>query len=363
MPSPTLAGPLHFVLPGDPDTATGGYRYDRRILAGLQALGWGVQLCRLHDGFPHPDEAALQHAAGALAALPDGALVVADGLAFGALPDLAHRHAGRLRWVALVHHPLALETGLAPEECERLFAGEQRALAAARRVVVTSAATARALAAYGVPQARIHVVEPGTDPAPLARNALTRTGSLSAAQAPGLTLLCVATLSARKGHAVLLEALAPLADRPWTLQCAGSLTRDPATAQSLRQAIDRLGLGGRVHLLGELDEAGLQGLYAQADVFVLPSFHEGYGMVLAEALARGLPVVSTTAGAIPDTVPAHAGVLVPPGDPAALGEALARLMDDAGWRARLAEGARAARGRLAGWPQAAARFATVLEGV
>src|SRR5690606_8829445 len=189
------------------------------------------------------------------------------------------------------------------------------ALACVRGVIVTSPSTARALAGFDVPAARIAVVEPGTPPAPLA------TGS----GAPALSLLCVATVTPRKGHALLVEALATLQDRRWTLHCAGSLTMDPACAQALRQAIDRHGLQARVVLHGEHDEAGLRALYARADAFVLPSFHEGYGMALAEALAHGLPVVSTRAGAIADTVPADAGVLVPPGDVAALREALRRL--------------------------------------
>ena len=204
-----------------------------------------------------------------------------------------------------------------------------------------------------MPAGQVHVVEPGTDAAALAQ------GSGS----PALTLLCVATLTPRKGHAVLVEALAGLRDRAWTLHCVGSTSRHAATAQALRASIAALGLGHRVHLHGELCPAALEALYAQADAFVLPSYHEGYGMALAEALAHGLPVLSTTAGAIADTVPAGAGVLLPPGDVAALRQALARLMDDTPWRAALAAGARAARLRLPTWPQAAASFATLLAGV
>jgi glycosyltransferase involved in cell wall biosynthesis len=123
----------------------------------------------------------------------------------------------------------------------------------------------------------------------------------------------------------------------------------------------RLGLAGRVVWHGEVEQAQLQALYAQADLFVLPSFHEGYGMALAEALARGLPIVSCAAGAIVDTVPAQAGVLVPPGDVAALRAALQSLLDDPQRRAALAAGAQAHALRLPDWPQAVRRFAGVLE--
>ncbi|MDM0034639.1 glycosyltransferase family 4 protein [Variovorax sp. J22P271] len=340
-----------FLVPGDLGTRTGGYGYDRRIIDGLRAAGWRVDVASLGPGFPDPDASALALAGRVIEALPDDALVVVDGLAFGVLPEFAAAHAQRLRWVALVHHPLSLETGLAPDRQRALLESERRALASARGVVVTSPATARALAAFDVEAARITVVRPGTDPAPLAQGS----------GAAELALLCVASVTPRKGHAVLVDALAGLRDRSWTLDCAGSLTLDPACAAALAAAIAAQGLQGRVRLHGECDEAGLRALYRVADVFVLPSFHEGYGMALAEALAHGLPVISTRAGAIPDTVPAAAGLLVPPGDVGALQGALQQLLDDAGLRARLAGGAREARRDLPTWADGAARFAAALD--
>lgn len=339
-----------FLLPGDWRTPTGGFRYDRRIAEGLEASGWQVEPVVLDGAWPRPDDRARAQAASRVAALPDGALVVADSLAFGVLPELAEREARRLRWVALVHHPLALETGLDAETAARLAAAEGRALAASRGVVVTSAATARDLAGYGVDAARLRVVEPGTDPAPPARGS----------GGPGVALLCVATLTPRKDHALLLDALAGLRDRDWTLACAGSAVRDPACAAALWARAEALGLGRRVVWLGEVDEARLAALYQQADAFVLASRHEGYGMVLAEALARGLPVVACAGGAVAQTVPAQAGLLVPPGDAAALHAALARLFDDAALRATLAAGSRHAGMRLPDWPAQAARFAAAL---
>ncbi|MGL6112198.1 MAG: glycosyltransferase family 4 protein [Rubrivivax sp.] len=351
MSAPKLA----FLVPGELSSITGGYGYDRRMIAGLRAAGREVDVVALDAGFPWPDADALAHAARQLAAVPDGALVVVDGLAFGAMPGLAEQHAARLRWVALVHHPLALETGLSAPQSRALFDSERRALATARGVIVTSAATARELSRYGVSAERVHVVTPGTDCAPLA------VGSGADPVRTGLSFLCVATLIPRKGHAVLIEALRGLQDRAWTLHCVGSMTRDTATADALRSAIAEHGLGDRVRLHGEVSAAVLQTLYGRADAVVLPSYFEGYGMALTEALAHGLPVVSTTAGAIPDTVPRDAGVLVPPGDVVALRTALAALLDEPALRARLAAGARAARAALPTWPQAQARFAAALE--
>jgi glycosyltransferase involved in cell wall biosynthesis len=176
-------------------------------------------------------------------------------------------------------------------------------------------------------------------------------------------LLCVATLTPRKGHALLIEALAALRDRPWTLHCAGNTTRDPATAAAVRHQIGALDLAGRVFLHGELTDAELDALYRQSVAAVLATSLEGYGMALAEAMAHGLPIVSTTAGAIPDLIPPSAGLLVPPGDVPALRQAIAALLDDTALRARLAAGALAVARNLPTWPQSVAAFATALESV
>jgi len=258
-----------------------------------------------------------------------------------------------LRLVALVHHPLALETGLTAELRQQLYLSEREALRQLRGVIVTSPSTVRALADYDIRPEQCVVVVPGTDPAPLA------TGS----GGDELALLCVASLTPRKGHAVLFRALARLKDQPWRLRCAGSADFDPVTAAELSILVDELGLSARIEFLGQLDEAALALEYRRADGFVLPSHHEGYGMALAEALAHGLPIISTTAGAIPDTVPADAGLLVPPGAEAALAEALARVMTEPELRQRLAAGARAARQTLPDWPTTCAHFATALAAI
>ncbi len=341
-----------FLVPGDLEARTGGYGYDRRIIQGLRERQWQVDVGMLGDGYPAPDMAARAQAGRVADALPDGTLAVVDGLAFGVLPELAQRHARRLEWVALVHHPLSLETALQPAQQRALFDSERLALASARGAIVTSQSTARVLTAdFDVDAARIAVIEPGTDPAPPAA------GSGGA----DLSLLCVATVTPRKGHAVLVEALAGLRDRRWTLHCAGSLGTDPACARALAKAIEGHGLAERIVMHGELGEAALRALYAGADAFLLPSFHEGYGMALAEALAHGLPVISTHAGAIADTVPADAGMLVAPGDAAALRDALMRLLDDGAWRAQRAAAARTAGLRLPSWSDSSARFAAALE--
>lgn len=342
---------LTFVLPGDPETRTGGYHYDRRIIDGLRARGWDVAILRLGDGFPFPTGTEAARAAERLEALPSGQPVVVDGLAGGVLPVPLRRLSARAPVVALVHHPLAEETGLDAAARQALAASEKAGLAYARRVVATGPATAaRLVRDYAVPEARLGVVIPGTDPAPPA------TGSGD----PPL-LLTVAALSPRKGHAVLVEALRRVADRAWRADFVGSTTRDPACGDAVRRAIVKAGLETRIDLVGELSADALSECYARADLFVLPSLLEGFGMVLTEALARGLPIVATTAPAIPDTVPPDAGLLVAPDDPAALAGALARVLDDPALAGRLRSAAREARRHLADWTDQVARFEAELE--
>ncbi|KZD12522.1 glycosyltransferase family 4 protein [Oceanibaculum pacificum] len=341
---------LHFLLPGDPATRTGGYLYDSRMMRELADLGWHVAHHRLADRFPFPDRQALDQAAALLAGLPDGALALIDGLALGAMPGAVAAQAGRLRIVGLVHHPLAEETGLDDAQRRSLFDSERAALAPLRRIIVTSPFTAQALAAYGVPADRVTTIMPGTDPADPARGS----------GGPALGLLTVGSLTPRKGHDVLLTALARLRHRDWRLTLAGG-ARDPATARRVKEFIENNDLPDRVSLVGEIDEAALARLYDSADLFVLASHYEGYGMVFAEALARGLPVIGTTGGAIPTTVPREAGLLVPPGDAPALADALARVLDDPALLARLRAGALAARNSLPDWRGSALRLARVLE--
>jgi glycosyltransferase involved in cell wall biosynthesis len=337
------------VVPGSIAQRSGGYEYDRRIVAGLRARRWVVDVHEIDGDFPRPSAAALENAAQTLATIPDGSLVLVDGLAFGAMPAEVEREHARLWLVALVHLPLAAHVGITRQEAERFEQDERRALAAARGCIVTGADTVGALEAYGVRTERIALVEPGTDRASLAR------GSRNP-----LHLVSVAAITPGKGHEILLRALARLRQRVWRLTCAGRFDRDSATAVRVRELVDAGQLGGRVALVGELDATELSALYDSADVFVHASLHETYGMVVAEALARGLPVVGSATGAIPDLVGPDAGLLVPPGDVGALEGALSSVIDDLGMRDRLAAGARRVRDRLPTWDDAVDRMANAL---
>ena len=348
---PTVA----FLFPGDPATRTGGFIYDATICDGLAERGWQVDRVVLPDGWPDATPDRLAAADAALSAIGDGASVVIDGLAGGVLAPVLARHADRLRLLGLVHHPLADETGLDAARQAELQAAERVALAHMRTVMTPSLTTARALVEmYGVPADRVTAVPPGIHPAPLAA------GSNPGA---GPTLLCVATLTPRKGHLVLLDALGGLTDRAWRLMLAGSGDRAPDHARKVKERVAQRGLGDRVTFLGEVDAEGLAAAYHAADLLVLPSFHEGFGMVIVEAVARGVPVVASRAGAIPEALPDGAGVLVSPGDVAGWQAALGPLLDDPVRLAALADGARRARPGLWTWDQAAEAFAQSLDRV
>jgi glycosyltransferase involved in cell wall biosynthesis len=341
---------VDIVIPGDINTITGGYIYDKRMAEGLEALGWPTTVHSLHPSFPIPTAAAMADAAAVFRDIPDGRIVVIDGLALGGLADVLKANEDRLYLVALVHHPVAFEIGLYAARAKSLHQSEQASLAASQKVICTSGWTARALAQYEVQSDKVSVVAPGTDPAPIAQ------GSGSGV----FNLLCVATVTARKGQAVLIDALEMLRNRKWHLHLVGSLTRDQIAADALRRQIGHARLEDRVTLHGEISSEARDACYAQADLFVLASNLEGYGMALAEALARGLPIVTTTSGAIPETVPQDAALFVPPGDGGALAEALGGLMQDGPARSKLKERALAARAALPTWETASRRFAAVL---
>jgi glycosyltransferase involved in cell wall biosynthesis len=343
---------LTVVMPG-PIARTGGYIYDHRMLEGLQRRGWTADRCILDGNYPFPDASARDKAARAFDAMPSGQIAIVDGLALGALPDTAEQHRQRLRIVAVVHLPLAADPARDRDATATLAGSECRALRATTLVVATGTATLPMLAAYELPKDRIVVIEPGTDRAPLARGS-------SGSGNPHLELLCVATVNSIKNHVGLLQALAAHKDQAWHLTCAGSLTRDPACVEIVRCAIYDLQLSDRVSLAGELDHTGLDAAYARADLFVLATVQETYAMAVAEALARGLPVVSTRTGAIPALVGVDAGIVVDPHDIDALSRALGSAIGDDSLRAQFAAGARAVRDRLPTWDDAVSRMDAVL---
>nr|WP_296075284.1 glycosyltransferase family 4 protein [uncultured Agrobacterium sp.] len=329
---------LAFAYPGDLALKTGGYGYDREIISGLKQLGWAVDLIPLGEGFPSPSSNVLREAERRLSALPDGTLLVIDGLAFGVMDEWAKREEKRLKIVALVHHPLALETGVSENDQMHLRRTETNALARTRHVVVTSPMTARELTEnFGVPESKLSVAVPGTAKPP-PRNKIPN-------ETP--QILSVGSLTRRKGHDVLIASLATIVDLSWQATIIGSPYLDPSVALALEKQVRALGLSDRIKLAGECED--LSAAYASADIFALASRYEGYGMVFAEALSYGLPIVACHSGAVPEVVPTDAGLLVPVDDVGAVASALTSLLTDPEERARRAEAAASGGKKLPSW--------------
>jgi glycosyltransferase involved in cell wall biosynthesis len=330
---------IHVILPNDIDDAaapSGGNSYDRRICSGL--IGWAVHEHAAYGSWPSADPAMRHSLARLLDALPYGALVLVDGLIASAVPEVLVPAASRLRLVVLMHMPL-----LVPREAEML--------AAVHAVVTTSSWTRqRLIDRYAIPPDRITVAVPGVDVAPIAPGS-----------ADGTRLLCVAAVTPEKGHDVLVSALDAVADLPWECACVGSLDRDPAFAASTRAAAPR------VTFTGPLVGPDLAERYAAADLLVLASRGETYGMVVSEALARGVPVLATDVGGLSEALGyatgGRPGMLVPPDDSQALAEALRRWLSDADLRTRLRQAAAERRASLTGWAATVAMVDATLSNV
>ncbi|MFB7446281.1 glycosyltransferase family 4 protein, partial [Streptomyces mirabilis] len=294
---------VHFVMPGGVDDASapsGGNAYDRRLCLDLPGFGWQVHKHAVAGGWPRPSASARTELARTLSEFPDDSVVLLDGLVACGVPEIIAPEAERLRLAVLVHLPLGDETGLAPAVAAELDAKERATLRAVSAVVATSDwAVRRLVAHHGLAPERVHVAAPGADIAPLASG----TDGVS-------RLLCVAAVTPRKGQHRLIEALATVTDLPWSCVCVGGLTQDPTYVAQLRGLIEKYGLGDRLHLAGPQAGAELDASYAAADLMVLTSYAETYGMAVTEALARGIPVLATDVGGLPEAVggaPARGG--------------------------------------------------------
>lgn len=344
-----------FVIPGDITTPTGGYAYARAVLARLPSFGIDVTHVVLPGTFPNPSAADLAATEQVLKATDPASLLLIDGLAYGVFPQpLIDRLQRPI--VALCHHPLGFETGLSPERKAALLASERTALAAARHVIVSGAATGQSLQDdFAITRQRITVAEPGTDRAPRA----VGTGGTGAR----VQVLAVGSVVPRKGYNVLIEAMARVSDLDWHLTIAGALDRDADAVRTVERLIATHGLVDRITLAGSVDPDELAALYHCTDVFVMASLYEGYGMVVTEAMVRGLAIVTTTCGAAVDALPASAALKVAVGDSAALAAAVRRAVGDPELRQSLADAAWRGAGQLPTWDDTSRWIATALKGV
>ncbi len=330
-------------------TVSGGYNYDRAIVAGLRALGHAVDVLELDGRHPLPDEAAVTAARAAWGAMHGSAIAVIDGLCLAAFAPVADALVARGA-VGLIHHPTALEPGHDEATHAALRASERQLMPLLARAIVTSAATGeRLVAEFGVSAERVAVVVPGTAPAPRAQGS----------GGPGCAILSVGVITRRKGHDTLLRALARLPDLEWHLTIAGA-PRDKAHAASLVALAEELGIAKRVTFAGEVVAEALEALWQGTDLFALATRFEGYGMAVAEALKRGLPVAVTEGGAAGALVTPASGIVCPVGDDTALSRAMRRVIFDTALRAEMADAAWRIGQTLPDWPAQAELFLRAL---
>lgn len=346
----TLLRPATFAIPGDITALTGGYIYERRLLEGLRDQGRDVRHLELPAAFPDPSPAEMATAIRQLQAVPQNRVLILDGLVFGAI-DTAALASLRAPVLAMVHHPLALETGLDPVRRDHLFRTERDNLQLSRHVLVPSPHTRDILIRdYGVEASQISIARPGIDQPTLPPVPVT----------PPL-ILSVGILHPRKGHDILIDSLTRIADLGWQAVIVGSAW-DHDHASELHAMAKASGLGNRLRLPGKVSADVLQRLFAQASIFALATRYEGYGIVFDEALSHGLPIVSCATGAVPETVPAEARLLVPPDDTTSFAAALRDLLEHPEKRARLASASAALATALPGWANTAQAAGTVLDG-
>jgi glycosyltransferase involved in cell wall biosynthesis len=344
---------VYFVVPDgidDPARPSGGNTYDRHLCRALGTQGWSMHERPVAGFRDRPDAASFAALEGTLREIPDDAKVLLDGLIASTAPEVLVPQASRLRLVVLVHMPLGHRP---PDDAARRREGA--VLSAATATVTTSGWTRRRLVElYDLPAHRVTVAEPGVEPAEPA----------SGTDA-GEALLCVGAVSSEKGHDLLLGALESISDLSWQCICVGRLDRDPGFVEGLcRRASDR-GLDERVIFTGPRTGTDLDRSYASADLLVVASRAETYGMVVTEALARGLPVVTADVGGVGEALGEGAdgtrpGLLVAPEDPGAFAAALGAWLGDAELRARLRRAAAERRGSLPRWSATASVVAGVL---
>jgi glycosyltransferase involved in cell wall biosynthesis len=411
---------LHVILPNDiddPRTPSGGNVYDRRICRGLAASGWAVHEHAIRGAWPRPGMTERTKLARVLATLPDNAIVLLDGLVASNVPDVLKAQARRLRMVVLAHMPLGDETA-------DLRYQEREALSVAVAVVTTSFwSRRRLLDLYALSADRVYVAPPGVDAAPLVPGS-----------AAGSELLCVGAVTPRKGHDLLVEALATvsrarqtnndamrraretnndamrraretnndamrrtretnndamrraretdndamgracetrdaaLPDVPWSCTCVGALDRDPDFVDRLRRQTRAYGIADRVRFVGPCTGPNLDTRYAAADLLVLASRGETYGMVVTEALAHGTPVLATATNGLPEALGrapdgSLPGILVQPDDPAALAGALRRWLGESDLRRQLRRSACGRRTTLTSWAITSKLISSALSGI
>lgn len=345
-----------FIISGDINLPTGGYRYDREIISAWKNSGVDIELISLEGNYPLPGKEEEIHAIESINNFQEADLAIVDGLLGGGSPEFLEALSKKLPVVALIHHPLCLENGLDKSTARFLEEREKQGLEFVSKVITTSPATSRTVASlFEFNPELIHTVLPGVE---RGRKSIR---NINTDNNPCINLLCVGSVIERKGHKDLLLSLSTLQHLDWHLDCIGSTQFDQPLFQELIAIVKQETLGKKVKFHGTVNEDVLENAYEKTSIFVLPSLFEGYGMAYAEAIVRGIPVIGTTAGAIPQTVPDNCGILVEPSNTSLLAQALEKLITNENLRAKYRNGAIAEEPNFPTWESAAGQFAEILK--
>ncbi len=341
-----------FVIPGDINLPTGGYRYDRKIIDAWRKSGIKVELMSIEGNFPFPSHQEKENAIAKINNFPKADIAVVDGLLGGAAPEFLKHLSQKLPVTALIHHPLCLENGLDKETAGHLKQTEKQGLKHTNAIITTSPQTSRTVAnLFNYNPSKITSVLPGVERGIISNGSDSET----------INLLCVGSIIERKGHKDLLEALSSLKHLNWKLDCIGSTQFDKSLYANLQSRVTQEELSQKITFHGDVSEQALEAAYSSADIFVLPSLFEGYGMAYAEALVRGIPVIGTIAGAIPETVPENCGILVEPSNIPALSSVIETMITDKKLRNNYRNNAIAAEPNFPTWESSADKFAGILK--
>ena len=341
---------IAFFAPAPLDLLTGGNVYNRRMIAEWRSAGHEATATGIGGRHPLADDRAHAEAGAAWAAMAADAVPVLDNLVLASFAPLADQFAAR-RAVLLNHHPTGLEPGLDAADAAALIEIEKQLIPRFHRIVVTSETTAKTLVQdFGATDAQLAIIIPGADDAPRSQGSGDGT----------VHVLSIGSLIPRKGHDVLLRAMARLFDLDWRLTIAGTSRIDPACADALRALAGELGIAEKVTFLGETTGAPLAELWNSADIFALATRYEGFGMVIAEALKHGLPVVVGNGGAAGALLTPETGAVCPVDDVDQTSKSLRRLIFDTDLRRDMSDAAWLAGKKLPGWKSQADAFVALL---
>jgi glycosyltransferase involved in cell wall biosynthesis len=338
---------VYFLSGGDINSLTGGHLYNMHIINGLKNKNYSVSL-QAAGGKWDNKEGIDKMCRLYLQKIPWGSCIIIDSLILASLTNLVRKSMDRFKFLGLIHLPVSydIKTGIHG----KLSEDELGALNHMHRLVVTGGFTFDLLCNAGIDPRKITIIQPGTDQFP--RKA-------QYARVPS-NLLCIANYSALKAQDVLIRALSRLKTRNWTLHLYGDTDRDPEYTSFLRSLILYLGLESRIIVHRIVERQNISKVFLEADLFILPSLFESYGMVLSESLAHGIPVISTLAGNIRNTVPEGMGILIEPGNEAELADSISSLFDSPEKYSALCTASSSYYKQSRSWEQAVSEFESVI---